>query len=66
MNNTMEKLKSKCKYCGKEFYSLYRTQLNYNVQAHELSCKKRIKAEPVTEAKTPGRSDDHNMGEKNG
>jgi len=35
-------LKRKCKHCGKEITSMYQRQLDYNVQAHELSCKKKI------------------------
>ncbi len=36
----MEVLKKKCQYCGKEITSLYEKQLNYNVKAHEIACKK--------------------------
>lgn len=36
----MEKpLKAKCRFCGKEIFSLYKSQLDYNHKAHELSCK---------------------------
>lgn len=35
-------MKKKCKYCGKEIESLYPKQLEYNVQAHEISCKQKI------------------------
>ena len=35
-------LKRKCKFCGKEITSMYKKQLDYNLQAHELSCKQKI------------------------
>jgi len=38
----MKVLKKKCQYCKKEFTSLYEKQLNYNVKAHEISCKKNL------------------------
>ncbi len=38
-------LKAKCRYCGKEVYSLYRSQLDYNIKAHEISCPKRKEKE---------------------
>ena len=31
-----------CKFCNKEFTSLYPKQLEYNVKAHELTCKQKI------------------------
>ncbi len=34
--------KKRCKFCNKKFKSLYPKQLEYNVQAHELSCKQKI------------------------
>lgn len=38
----MEKvLTKKCPYCGKEISSMYESQLEYNYQAHVLSCKKK-------------------------
>lgn len=33
--------KAKCKHCKKQFESLYEKQLDYNLRAHELSCKKK-------------------------
>jgi len=33
--------KKKCKYCGKEFSSLYLNQLNYNLKLHIQACKKK-------------------------
>lgn len=36
----MELLKKICPYCGKEIISLYEAQLDYNYEAHILSCKK--------------------------
>jgi len=30
-----------CKYCGKEIKSLYETQAEQNLEAHEKTCKKR-------------------------
>ena len=40
----MEKkiLTKRCKFCNKEIRSMYPKQLEYNVQAHELSCKQKI------------------------
>jgi hypothetical protein len=35
----MKILKAKCQYCGKEITSIYQKQLDYNLKAHELSCK---------------------------
>lgn len=35
----------RCRYCRKEITSMYKKQLDYNVQAHELSCKKKIMEE---------------------
>lgn len=32
-------LKARCSKCGKEFTSLYEKQLDYNLKAHELTCK---------------------------
>lgn len=32
--------KRKCQYCGKEIESLYEKQADYNLKAHEISCKK--------------------------
>jgi len=37
----MKLLKAKCKYCGKEIASLYKNQLEQNLEAHEKSCKKK-------------------------
>jgi hypothetical protein len=34
-------LKKECQYCGKEIYSIYPKQLDYNLKAHELSCKEK-------------------------
>ena len=31
-------LKASCVHCGKEVFSIYRRQLEYNINAHELSC----------------------------
>ncbi len=43
LNNMENKiLKKSCKFCSKEFTSLYSKQLEYNVKAHELSCKQKI------------------------
>ncbi len=39
----MKVLKKKCQYCEKEISSMYKNQLEYNLKAHELACKKRIK-----------------------
>lgn len=33
-------LKKKCQYCKKEISSMYEKQLDYNLKAHELTCKK--------------------------
>ena len=33
--------KKKCDGCGKEFESLYKSQLEYNFKAHSISCNKR-------------------------
>ncbi len=40
----MEKkiLKKRCKFCDKEFRSMYPKQLEYNTKAHELSCKQKM------------------------
>lgn len=35
----MEIKKKVCPHCGKKIESLYDTQLDYNYQAHLLSCK---------------------------
>jgi len=35
-------LSKTCRFCGKEFKSMYPKQLKYNTSAHELSCKQRI------------------------
>lgn len=51
----MERLKAKCKYCGKEFYSLYPSQLKYNVDAHELSCKTKTDPQPERRARADNR-----------
>lgn len=38
----MEKVyKGKCSVCGKEFKSLYETQLAFNLAQHEFACKRR-------------------------
>ena len=37
----MKLLKAKCKYCEKEFTSLYQRQLDQNLEAHEKSCKEK-------------------------
>jgi hypothetical protein len=37
----METITKKCQYCGKEITSLYEKQADYNLKAHELTCKKR-------------------------
>lgn len=39
-NNILKKV---CPYCGKEICSLYLSQLDYNLQAHEISCKENPK-----------------------
>lgn len=39
----IKKLKANCIHCGKQVFSLYKKQLNYNIQAHEISCPKRTK-----------------------
>jgi len=31
-------LKKTCEYCGKEFVSLYRLQLEQNLASHQISC----------------------------
>ena len=43
----MEKkvLTKRCKFCGKEIRSMYKKQLDYNIQAHEISCKRKIMEE---------------------
>ncbi len=43
MSDKIKILKAKCCWCGKEISSLYENQLNYNLQAHEISCKKNPK-----------------------
>jgi len=43
-------LKKKCQYCGKEIISLYEKQLNYNLQAHEISCSKNPKNKEIKNA----------------
>lgn len=40
-----EILKARCIYCGKEVFSLYKKQLDYNVKAHEISCPERKEEE---------------------
>ncbi len=40
-------LKKKCKYCGKSITSMYPLQLDYNLQAHEISCKDNPKNKEV-------------------
>ena len=35
-------LTKRCKFCSKEFRSMYPKQLEYNTKAHELSCKQKI------------------------
>jgi len=37
MNNKI--LMKQCKKCGKEITSLYQKQLDFNLKAHELTCK---------------------------
>ncbi len=37
----MEIIKKKCQYCGKEIESLYEKQAQYNLDAHELTCKEK-------------------------
>ncbi len=40
----MKSITKKCKYdCGKEITSLYEKQAEYNLNAHELACKKNPK-----------------------
>ena len=38
----MKILKKKCPYCKKEITSMYVKQLEYNYQAHLISCKKKM------------------------
>lgn len=33
----------KCQYCGKKIESLYEKQAEYNLKAHEISCKENKK-----------------------
>jgi len=35
----MKIIKKKCQYCGKEIISLYESQADYNLKAHELACE---------------------------
>ncbi len=40
----MKLIKKKCQYdCGMEITSLYEKQAEYNLNAHELACKKNPK-----------------------
>jgi len=39
----METITKRCQYCGKEMKSLYQKQIDYNMEAHELSCKENPK-----------------------
>lgn len=41
MDEEKKILTKKCPHCGKEFFSLYENQLDYNFEAHILSCKKK-------------------------
>lgn len=45
----METLKASCIYCGKEVFSLYKKQLEHNIDEHERSCpigqKEKLKGE---------------------
>ena len=43
----METIIKKCKYCEKEIMSLYEKQAQYNLDAHELSCKENPKNKEV-------------------
>jgi len=42
-SNNPKVFSKKCKYCGKEITSLYEKQAQYNVDSHELACKKNPK-----------------------
>lgn len=33
----------KCKYCGKKIESLYESQARYNLEAHEIMCRKEVR-----------------------
>ena len=33
----------KCQYCGREIQSLYETQLNSNLEIHEINCSHKPK-----------------------
>ena len=39
----MKTIRKICQYCGKEMTSLYQKQIDYNMSAHELACKKNPK-----------------------
>ncbi len=39
----MKTITKNCQYCDKEMKSLYQKQIDYNMDAHELSCKKNPK-----------------------
>ena len=47
----MEILKKECPYCEKIIESLYPKQLEYNYQAHVISCKIKINQKKENEKK---------------
>lgn len=48
----MKKLKANCIHCGKPVFSLYKKQLDYNIQAHEISCPEKLKGDGIKSSKT--------------
>jgi hypothetical protein len=44
-------LKAICRYCGAETYSLYKNQLDHNIEKHEKFCPERPKEESKEKAK---------------
>lgn len=57
-------MKAKCIHCGKEIYSLYKGQLEYNLKAHEISCPEiKKQRDNLKESDSPDTQEEENKNE---